>query len=93
MSRSFHITRKDFRHCSKKELDEMMEDDFSEFTEWAKKSHVKDKKIEKRTFAKIYSQMASDATFSDDQIRAMDDREIRFMTLHTRYFKDSKNED
>ena len=50
MSRSFHVTRKNFRNCSKAELQEMIDDEFSEFTEWSKKMHIKKITLEKRNF-------------------------------------------
>jgi len=92
MSRSFHVTRKNFRLCSKRELNEMAEDDFSEFTEWAKKSQVKNQEIQKRIFDKVYCDMASDPACTDEQIESMDDRESRFKALHTRYYTEVKEE-
>ena len=71
----------------------MMEDDYSQFTEWAKKSRVKETKIEKRIFEDVYIQMLSDDSFSDEMISSIDLREERYKTLHTKFFKNSKEED
>ena len=41
MSRSIHITRKNFKGLTKKELDEQAEDPNSELREWVRKSELK----------------------------------------------------
>ena len=41
MSRSIHITKKNFRGLTKNEIDEQSQDPNSELTEWAKKSGIK----------------------------------------------------
>ena len=42
MSRSIHITTKNFKGLTKKEQDEQLEDPNSELRQWAKKSNLKD---------------------------------------------------
>ena len=41
MSRSIHVTKRNFKGLTKKELDEQAKDPNSELTEWAKKSGIK----------------------------------------------------
>jgi len=41
MSRSIHITKKNFKGLSKKELNEQAEDPNSELRQWARKSLLK----------------------------------------------------
>jgi TfoX/Sxy family transcriptional regulator of competence genes len=41
MSRSIHITKKNFKGLTKKELDEQAEDPNSELREWVRKSELK----------------------------------------------------
>lgn len=41
MSDSYHVTIKDFRWCSKRELNEQAKDDESEMSQWAVKRSVK----------------------------------------------------
>ena len=47
MSKSYHVTIKDFRGKKKEELDRMAEDPDSKLSEWAEKSRVK-KEIKKQ---------------------------------------------
>ena len=47
MSRSIHITKKNFKGLTKKELDEQAEDPNSELREWARKSELK-KEVKKK---------------------------------------------
>jgi TfoX/Sxy family transcriptional regulator of competence genes len=47
MSRSIHITKKNFKGLTKKELDEQAEDPNSELREWVRKSELK-KEIKKK---------------------------------------------
>jgi hypothetical protein len=51
MSRSIHITKKNFRGLAKNEIDEQAQDPNSELTEWAKKSGIK-KRVKKLRQAK-----------------------------------------
>jgi TfoX/Sxy family transcriptional regulator of competence genes len=46
MSKSIHITKKNFKGLTKAELDEQAQDPNSELTEWARKSAIK-KEIKK----------------------------------------------
>lgn len=48
MSRSIHITRKNFKGLTKSELDEQAEDPNSELSEWARKSMLKKEITKKR---------------------------------------------
>jgi len=41
MSKSIHITKKNFKGLTKAELDEQAQDPNSELTEWARKSAIK----------------------------------------------------
>jgi len=41
MSKSIHITKKNFKGLTKKELDEQAEDPNSELRQWARKSTIK----------------------------------------------------
>lgn len=42
MSRSYHVTYKDIKQLSKKELDEAAKEPNSLFRQWAKKLNIKD---------------------------------------------------
>ena len=57
MSDSYHVTRKNFRHCSKGEIQEQINTPDSEFNQWVEKKRTKNsvretrketKEIEKR---------------------------------------------
>ncbi len=48
MSKSIHITKKNFKGLTKAELDEQAQDSNSELTEWARKSAIKKEVIKKR---------------------------------------------
>ena len=50
MSRSIHITKKNFRGLTKKEIEEQAIDPSSELQQWSKKSSIKEtvKKIRKQ---------------------------------------------
>jgi hypothetical protein len=48
MSRSIHITKKNFKGLTKKELDEQAEDPNSELREWGRKSALKKEVVKKR---------------------------------------------
>ena len=53
MSRSYHVTIKDFKGLTKKEIDEMAQDPNSKIQEWAdkkniKKTTIKDRKVSKK---------------------------------------------
>lgn len=41
MSKSYHVTRKNFKGKTKEKLNEMADDPYSELREWAKKSQIK----------------------------------------------------
>jgi len=47
MSRSIHITKKNFKGLTKKELDEQAENPNSELREWVRKSELK-KEVKKK---------------------------------------------
>jgi hypothetical protein len=51
MSRSIHITRKNFKGLTVKELDEQVKDPHSELKEWGKKMKIK-KEVKKGRKAK-----------------------------------------
>ena len=87
MSRSFHVTRKNFKGCSKKEIGEMIEDEFSEFSEWVYKKHVKKSAIEKRKFKNAFVQLVQNESFSADEVSRLDDRDYFYKILHSRIFK------
>jgi len=67
----------------------MMEDEYSEFTEWAKKKLVKNVALEKREFESVYAQIIKDDSLSDEQVSGYDDREYFYEVLHTRYLQSS----
>ena len=48
MSKSIHITKKNFKGLTKAELDEQAQDSNSELTEWARKSAIKKEVVNKR---------------------------------------------
>ncbi len=48
MSRSIHITKKNFKGLTKSELDEQAEDSNSELRQWARKSLLKKEVVKKR---------------------------------------------
>ena len=52
MSRSFHVTIKDFRKLSKKEIDKMAKDPFSLLNQWVLKCRIKRNVIRKRRIQK-----------------------------------------
>lgn len=52
MSRSIHITIKNFKGLSKNDLDEQFKDSNSELSQWSKKSEIK-KEIKKRRKDKL----------------------------------------
>ena len=52
MSKSFHVTRKDFRKLSKREIDEMEKDPNSLLNQWADKLSTKKEVIRKRKIQK-----------------------------------------
>ncbi len=62
MSDSYHVTRKDFKHCSKKELEEQCEDESSLFSEWAEKRGVKKSVKEQRKERKENKKRFKDTT-------------------------------
>ncbi len=52
MSKSYHVTIKDFKGKSKKELDKMAKDPDSILHEWTEKHKVKNEVLKKRKNAK-----------------------------------------
>ena len=48
MSDSFHVTRRNFKHCSKSELSEQARDPKSDLSQWAEKRATKREVIERR---------------------------------------------
>ena len=48
MSKSIHITKKNFKGLTKSELDEQSEDPNSELRQWARKSLLKKEVVKKR---------------------------------------------
>ena len=52
MSRSYHVTIKNFKGKTKKELNEMAEDPYSELHEWAEKTRVKNEIKKQRRIKK-----------------------------------------
>ncbi len=53
MSDSYHVTIKDVRGLTRKELDEQAKDEGSDLVAWAKKSKIKREKVKARKAAKI----------------------------------------
>ena len=54
MSKSYQVTRKDFRKLSKGEIDEMAKDHGSLLHQWADKSSAKREEIKKRKIQKQF---------------------------------------
>ena len=48
MSRSIHVTKKNFQGLSKKEIEAQAIDSDSDLTQWSKKSHLKKELKKKR---------------------------------------------
>jgi hypothetical protein len=53
MSRSIHITSKNFRGLTKREVDEQYFDPNSELNQWAEKLHIKKSVVKSRKQTKI----------------------------------------